>query len=144
MWFDGRTEQRIIAWRQFRKSLDQWPDDLHRVARTWASAPTRNYLTQDDQSNWPDPWQMIADNCYCDITVALGMLYTLYHSSYPHKDNLRMCGYRLRNSHKEYNLVVCDEEKYVLNYEWAKVVNTPDFLSAERATYNFTVIELLK
>ena len=67
MWFDGRTEQRILAWRDFRRKLNDWPADLGTVAINWSRAPTRNYLTQDERNKWPDPWQMIADNIYCDI-----------------------------------------------------------------------------
>ena len=126
MWFNGRTENRILAWRDFRKTLHAWPGDLEAVATAWAQAPIRNYLTQDEPEKWPDPWQMIADNVYCDITVALGMFYTLYHSTYPQKDSLRMVGYRLRSAHKEFNLVLCEGEKYVLNYELGRVVNIPD------------------
>jgi hypothetical protein len=114
------------------------------VARVWASAPTRNYLTQDDQSNWPDPWTLISDNCYCDVAVALGIFYTLYLSNYPQKESLRLVGYRLRKNHKEYNLVVCEEEKYVLNYDWGHVVNIPDLLQSEKPIYNFTPSEILK
>ena len=143
MWFDSRTEQRIISWRQFRKDLNTWPDDLDRVAAVWANAPTRNYLTQDDNSNWPDPWQMVADNIYCDITVALGMLYTLYYSNYPQKDLMRMRGYRLRSEHKEFNLVLCEDEKYVLNYQLGRVVNIPDFLQTERPVYDYAATELI-
>lgn len=143
MWFDGRTEQRIIAWRKFRKSLNSWPADLEQVAVTWSRAPIRNYLTQDESNKWPDPWQMIADNIYCDVSVALGMFYTLYHSGYPHKDSMRLIGYRLRSEHKEFNLVLCEEEKYVLNYELGRVVNILDIPPLGDMTYNYTVRELL-
>ena len=143
MWFNGRTEQRILNWRQFRKSLDVWPNDLDKVARTWASAPLVNYLHQDHKEQWPCAWQMIADNLYCDIAVALGMFYTLYYSSYPQKETLRMVGYKLRSEHKEFNLVICEGEKYVLNYDLGRVVNIPDVSQLGTITYNYTPRELL-
>ena len=143
MWFNGRTEQRILEWRAFRQSLTDWPTDLDRVATTWAKAPLMNYLHMDHKEQWPDPWRLIADNSYCDIGVALGMFYTLYYSSYPHKESMRMAGYRLRSSHKEVNLVICEGEKYVLNYELGRVVNTPDFFHSESPAYNYTVQELI-
>ena len=143
MWFDGRTEQRIVAWRQFRKDLQQWPDGLDRVAAVWAKAPIRNYLTQDESEKWPEPWQMIADNCYCDIAVALGMFYTLYYSSYPQKEQMQLIGYKLRSEHKEFNLVLCEGEKYVLNYELGRVVNIPDVSQLGTVTYNYTAQDLI-
>jgi hypothetical protein len=143
MWFDGRLEQRIVAWRKFRNGLSIWPDDLERVAAAWAKAPIRNYLTQDEEDKWPDPWQLISDNIYCDIAVALGIFYTLHFSSYPQKQGLRMVGYRLRSSHKEVNLVLCEGDKYVLNYELGRIVNIPDFLHSEKPTYNYASKDLL-
>ena len=142
MWFNGRSEHRILAWREFRRSLDTWPNDLDRVAAVWAKAPLINHLHQDHPEQWPDPWELISSNIYCDIGVALGMLYTLYYSSYPHRESLRIVGYKLRSSHKEVNLVICEREKYVLNYELGSVVNTPDFFQSESPTYNYTVQEM--
>ena len=143
MWFNGRTEDRILEWRKFRKSLITWPSDLDTVAKTWAKAPIRNYLTQDHPEQWPQPWDLISDNCYCDIAVALGMFYTLYHSSYPNKETLRMVGYKLRSEHKEFNLVLCEEEKYVRNYELGGVVNIPDVSQLGTVTYNYTAADLI-
>ena len=143
MWFNGRTEQRILAWRDFRRSLHSWPKDLDSVAIAWSKAPLMNYLHMDHKEQWPDPWRLIADNSYCDIAIALGMIYTLYYSSYPQKDSLRMIGYRLRSSHKEVNLVLCEGEKYVLNYELGRLVNIPDASQLGAMTYNYTARELL-
>ena len=143
MWFDGRTEQRILDWRDFRKNLTEWPGSLDLVASAWSRAPVRNYLTQDEPDHWPDPWQLISDNVYCDLSVALGMLYTLHLSSYPHRDSVRMVGYRLRSNHKEFNLVLCEEGKYVLNYQLGCVVNIPDVSQFGTMTYNYTARELL-
>lgn len=143
MWFNGRTEDRILEWRKFRKTLINWPSDLDMVAKTWAKAPIRNYLTQDHPEQWPKPWDLISDNSYCDIAVALGMFYTLYHSSYPHKETLRLVGYKLRSEHKEFNLVLCEEEKYVLNYELGGVVNIPDVSQLGTVTYNYTAADLI-
>lgn len=142
MWFDGRTEHRILNWREFRKNLCVWPDDLQKVAGAWSKAPTRNYLTQDEPDKWPDPWQLIADNHYCDIAVALGIFYTLYLSNYPHKNTMRLVGYKLRRSHKEVNLVVCETEKYGLNYEWGQVVNNPDLSQMGSWVYNYSFSDL--
>jgi hypothetical protein len=144
MWFDGPAEQRILAWRNFRKSLLVWPNDLEKVAATWAKAPTRSYLSQDDSpSGWPDPWQLITDNIYCDVSVALGMFYTLYLSNYPHKETMQLVGYKLRKSHKEVNLVFCETGKYSLNYEWGRVVNSLDFSELGCPIYKYSPKDLI-
>ena len=65
------------------------------------------------------------------------MFYTLYYSSYPQKDTMRLRGYKLRSSHKEVNLVLCEGEKYVLNYEYGRVVNTLHFSQGDEMTYDY-------
>ena len=137
MWFNGRSEQRILAWREFRQQLSSWPADLNKVVDVWSKAPTINYLTQDNPGEWPDAWQLVSDNLYCDIGIALGMFYTLQYSTYPHKDTMRLRGYKLRSSHKEVNLVLCEGEKYVLNYEYGRVVNTLHFSQGDEMTYDY-------
>ena len=137
MWFNGRSEQRILAWREFRQQLNSWPADIQTVVDVWSKAPTTNYLTQDNPHEWPEAWQLVSDNLYCDIGIALGMFYTLYYSSYPQKDTMRLRGYKLRSSHKEVNLVLCEGEKYVLNYEYGRVVNTLRFSSGDELTYDY-------
>ena len=137
MWFNGRSEQRILAWREFRQQLNSWPADIQTVVDVWSKAPTTNYLTQDNPHEWPEAWQLVSDNLYCDIGIALGMFYTLYYSSYPQKDTMRLRGYKLRSSHKEVNLVLCEGEKYVLNYEYGRVVNTLHFSQGDEMTYDY-------
>jgi hypothetical protein len=54
-----------------------------------------------------------------------------------------MVGYKLRSEHKEFNLVLCEEEKYVLNYELGGVVNIPDVSQLGTVTYNYTAADLI-
>ena len=122
--FSGRPEQKILAWREFRSSLDFWPEDIERVAKSWAQAPlTNNYLAYDNTSKWPDAWTLINDGVYCDISVALGMFYTLYYSSYPFKDTMKIEHYHLPNKHQTLNLVSLENGKYMLNYQLGRSVN---------------------
>jgi len=137
VWFNGRSEERILAWREFRQQLNSWPANIQTVVDVWSKAPTTNYLTQDNPHEWPEAWQLVSDNLYCDIGIALGMFYTLYYSSYPQKDTMRLRGYKLRSSHKEVNLVLCEGEKYVLNYEYGQVVNTLRFSPGDELTYDY-------
>jgi hypothetical protein len=143
MWFDGKREQRILAWRQFRRSLHDWPADLTRVAAVWSKAPLGNYLTQDS-ADFPDPWQLIADRCFCDISVALGMFYTLAYSKYPNRHEMRLRLFNLRNQSKEFNLVECEGGKYVLNYQLGSVVNIPDFRQFGSEVANYTFKDLIR
>ena len=145
MLFNGRSEQRILAWREFRNSLQSWPDDLYRVADAWKTAPQiGNYLTFDRTDNWPDAWQLMNDNMFCDVGLALGMFYTLYYSSYPHKDSMQLKGIRLQKSHKDINLVICEGGLYVLNYDIGKVVNILTIPPDGTVNYTLTAKQLIR
>ena len=44
----------------------------------WCTTPWQPYyLHWDDQPAWPDPWQLLSDNIYCDLARGLGILYTI-------------------------------------------------------------------
>jgi hypothetical protein len=145
MWFNHRPEDRILTWRSFRKSLSKWPDEIELVAKNWAQAPLVNhYLCYHDVENWPDPWALIADNLYCDIAVSLGMLYTLHLSDYPHKEMLVLKGFKLKNSHKYYNLLFCEEGKYILNFNCGQVVNTLTISDNVEEVYRIEAKDLKK
>lgn len=88
------------------------------VDRWWQAVPTVNhYLHSDFVSEWPNPWELISDNHYCQYARALGMFYTLY-----------LLGERSIEivEAKDYNnedvvLVLVDNAKYILNY-WPDTV----------------------
>ena len=101
-----------------------WPDDIERVAKAWAQAPiSANYLVYDNPKQWPDAWSLISDGIFCDISIALGMFYTLYYSSYPYKDAMQLEHYHLPNQHQTLNLVSLENGKYMLNYQLYRSVN---------------------
>lgn len=145
MLFNGRPEQRILAWREFRKSLNNWPNDLNSVAEAWKLAPQiGHYLTFDKIEDWPDAWQLMSENMFCDVGLALGMFYTLYYSSYPHKNSLQMQGIRLQKNHQDINLVICEGGKYVLNYHYGSVVNILAVPTDGMINYTLSPKELIK
>ena len=116
---------RLAAWKRFRHELDSLEFELalKQVIKFWDRAPFNPYYLDYDPNTWPDPWTMIADNCYCDLAKALGMLYTLYLSD--HKDALEMeiRIYINPDTKQTYNLVWINQGKYVLNLEYDEVVN---------------------
>ena len=81
---------------------------------------------------------------YCDISLALGMFYTLYYSSYPHKNRLQLQGIRLQKNHKDINLVICEGGLYVLNYDIGKVVNILAIPQDGIVNYNLTPADLIR
>ena len=76
--FDVHKTDRVKVWRDFRETLEQSVDPLLDTAHFWSKAPFVNrYLDPYRPNTWPDPWQLVIDNKYDDLAIALGMCYTL-------------------------------------------------------------------
>ena len=122
--FYSRPEQKILEWREFRNQLTRWPDDIEAVANKWATAPlSSGYLTYENTKLWPDAWTLINEGVFCDISVALGMFYTLYYSNYSQKDTMKIECYKLTDRHEIVNLVNLEYGKYMLNWSVGEAVN---------------------
>jgi hypothetical protein len=93
---------------------------LDAINAWWFSAPWQPYyLHWDDQATWPDPWQLLSDNVYCDLARALGILYTI-----TLLDRADMASAELILTEDGDNLVQIAKEKYILNWKPDTVVNT--------------------
>ena len=83
MWRDFwnlRINDRLSKWKDFRHELDRLPlkSAITELNDMWSTAPFVNhYLSQDDTTNWPDPWTLLAENYWCGVAKALGILYTI-------------------------------------------------------------------
>lgn len=106
-------DERLLEWNKIREdcknlSLDEC---LSTVNRWWQYAPIDNhYLHWTDIEDWPLPWDILADNIYCDIAKALGIVYTLILIEHPEVDTIEMC------QTQDYNLVYVNGKQYILNY----------------------------
>ena len=121
MWpadFAGRLE----SWNDLRDQVQNLPvkNTLEIINAWWFSVPWRPYyLHWDDQPNWPDPWQLLSDNHYCDLARALGILYTI-----TLLDRADLGDSMLVLTDQGDNLVQVAKSKYILNWDRDTVVNT--------------------
>ena len=94
----------------------------------WFSTPWQPYyLDWLDQETWPDPWQLLNDNVYCDLARALGILYTI-----SLLDRADLTDATLVLTQDGHNLVVVDKSKYILNWSPDTVVNTSQAIKIRR------------
>ena len=94
----------------------------------WCTTPWQPYyLHWDDQLTWPDPWQLLNDNVYCDLARALGILYTI-----SLLDRADLTDATLVLSQDGHNLVMVDKSKYILNWNPDTVVNTNQAIEIHR------------
>jgi len=115
-------DQRLGAWYQMRESAQALPlkDALTAINTWWFQTPWRPYyLHWDDQPTWPDPWQLLSDDVYCDLARGLGILYTI-----SMLDRADMADAELVLTEDGDNLVQVVKLKYILNWSSDSVVNT--------------------
>ena len=113
---------RLESWNQLRDSCQTLPvqETLQAINLWWFDVPWRPYyLHWDDQAIWPDPWQLLSDNHYCDLARALGILYTI-----TLLDRADLGDAELVLTESGDNLVLVGKSKYILNWDRDTIVNT--------------------
>ena len=98
-------EVRLAEWSSFRQSLETSNDPIQDVIDYYKQVPVVSIHTDPyDMSSWPDPWELVYENEYCEYCILLGMCYTftltarfkethceLYTSVTAEKDPAYMC-----------------------------------------------------
>jgi len=76
--FNKKYEQRLAAWHDFRQELETAEDPIASAVDFYRSAPIVSIHTDPyDKSRWPDPWELVNENQYCDFCILLGICYSL-------------------------------------------------------------------
>ena len=121
---------RLTSWNQLRQQVQHLPAEsaLTDINNWWFDAPWRPYyLHWDDQKTWPDPWQLLSDNIYCDVARGLGILYTI-----TLLNRADMAPLDLILTESGHNLVLATKEKYILNWEVNNIVNTNHIVTIQQ------------
>jgi hypothetical protein len=111
---------RLDSWARLRDQASALPisQALSTVNAWWFQAPWRAYhLHWDDQTDWPDPWQLLDDNVYCPLARGLGIMYTIVLLDRNDLQDAHM----IENGGD--NLVLVNNEKYILNWDPTEIVN---------------------
>jgi hypothetical protein len=120
MW-PATFDNRLHAWVKLRDRCQhlELASALNAINQWWFNAPWVPYhLHWDDQKDWPDPWQLLSDNIYCELARGLGILYTINLL-----DRADMADAGLVLADDGTNLVLVAKEKYILNWDQNLIVN---------------------
>ena len=112
---------RLATWANLRNECQTLDLDtaLDKINIWWWATPWHPYyLHWDDQETWPDPWQLLSDNVYCDLARGLGILYTI-----SLLDRADMADAELVLTEAGDNLVLVAKEKYILNWKNDSILN---------------------
>ena len=113
-------QSRLAQWISLRK--DAAESDLEtcllRVNDWWQQTPWRPYyLHWDDSQIWPGPWDLLADDVYCGLARALGIVYTLLLIDHPEVKEISII------ETDDGNLVQINHGKYILNWAPDEMLN---------------------
>ena len=119
MWHKTFSD-RLASWSDLRRQCETLNTDatLTAINSWWFSSPWTGYhLHWDDQADWPDPWQLLDDNIFCEVARGLGILYTITMLDRPDLQDAVLAEV------DSDNLVLVPQKKYILNWDAEQVVN---------------------
>jgi len=129
--FDLDEDDRLSAWSDLRKRLNNSTDPLQEVSDFWAHTPFVAHNHKIDpfyQASWPTPWEIIIENRYDDFTKAIMIGYTLLLT-----EKFKTCEVQIKTLvdtqfKRLYNVVYVDN-KWVLNYDDSRVLHVDNIPS---------------
>jgi hypothetical protein len=119
--FQLKYDARLRSWNELRTTLADSAIKIKctKIDEWWQNAPLVNHhLHPHDISNWPDPWELLSENTYCEVARALGMCYTLYLIGV---NDIELVLAKDIDSNEVPLVIVLDT--YILNY-WPNTVQT--------------------
>ena len=135
-------EARLDSWNQLRTQVADQPVEsaLETINSWWFQSPwTAYHLHWDDQITWPDPWQLLSDNMYCEVARGLGILYTI---TCLNRDDMDSAQLVLTNDDR--NLVLLDKSKYILNWDRTVVLNTSSEIEVKKSLHQSQITQQYK
>jgi hypothetical protein len=119
MW-ETSYQARLADWCQLRAqaATAEPAQALLAINDWWARAPMVNRtIAWDNTQVWPDPWNLLINDGYCDLAKALGIVYTIMLLDVTlYTDLTIICVDRD-------NLVQVDSGKYILNWAPSELLN---------------------
>ncbi len=118
--FQLNYEVRLNDWYELRVRLEDSDTQTKTVEidKWWQKAPLVNHhLHILDSENWPDPWQLLVENTYCEVARALGICYTLLLLDVSNVEIAEATD----ETGNDVIIVLVDNAKYILNY-WPDTV----------------------
>jgi len=142
--FKLSTSRRLAYWKNFRNQLGSMPlkKALEATQQLWQLCPfTPFYLNIEQPDSWPNPWELISENYYCDLAKCLGIVYTLSLTKHIISEP-EIHIYRDSETRLTYHLAVFGQGKYVINLVDGEVVNIKSLNKTMQLQYRYTYKDL--
>jgi hypothetical protein len=120
--FEKTYVDRIREWSTFRSTLETSADPIQDAVDFYSRAPLVS-MSYDPYSDklWPDPWELVHENVYCEFSIILGMCYTLQLTNRFSESTFKMYICADREKSKIIYLLYVDDS--VIGYQQDQVVN---------------------
>lgn len=132
-------ESRLTSWYQLREQAGELPIDsaLQTINSWWFDSPwTAYHLHWDDRATWPDPWQLLSDNIFCEVARGLGILYTI-----TLLNRADMASAELVLTDDGRNLVLVDKSKYILNWNRSILLNIETEIKIKKSLHQSQIVQ---
>jgi len=137
--------ERLSRWKSLRKNISKLDifDACALTSKFWNNVPfVPYYLQLENPETWPDPWQLLVENYFCDIAKCLGIIYTLYLSDHSKELFPELRVYFDTESKYTYHIAYFCHGKYVLNLVEDEIVNKEHISQRLKLTHRYTITEL--
>ena len=123
--FQNSYDKQFTIWKKFRSKLEDSTSPLEDTIKFWAMAPLVNKpLDPYRVDTWPDPWQIIKDGKYNDLTINLMIGHTLKLTKRFNESQIEIRTYLDTDNKTVYNTCYIDNK--ILNYHYGEVVDEND------------------
>jgi hypothetical protein len=143
--FKLSTSDRLSRWKTFRLHISNLSLDeaITETQELWDKCPfCPFYLEVEKPESWPEPWQLLTDNYYCDVAKCLGIVYTLYFSQHLNKIDPEIRVYYDSKTRYSYNVAYLCSGKYVLNLIAGEIVNKEHISQDLKLKHRYTAADL--
>jgi hypothetical protein len=143
--FKSSSSERFSRWKSFRREIDALSIDsaIIETVEFWKSCPfIPFYLQPEDNNLWPDPWQLIEENYYCDLAKVLGIVYTLHLTQHGKELHPEIRVYYDPSTRHTYHIAYLCQGKYVLNLIEGGVVNKEHINQRFKLKHCYTAVDL--
>ena len=131
MW-NNRFEDLLGEWVEIRDKATGLPleEALSVIHDWWWTAPIVTHTVHfTDPENWPGPWDLLAQDAFCDVAKCLGICYTIMLIEHEDIKSLELV------QTDNYTLVTVNEGQYILNDQPGSITADQSDLRI-RYTYN--------
>ena len=143
--FKLNSSERMVRWKKFREKINSLSlaQACEATIDLWHSCPfCPYYLNYDNCASWPDPWQLLEENYYCDLAKCLGIVYTLYLTNHNKDATFEIRVYNDPKTNYNYHIAYLCDGKYVLNLIEGEVVNKEHIYQKLKLKYRYTAADL--